>query len=487
MKPGWAWPEISADTIMQRSAQRSTRPQRCGHTHATSHRPRVSCAHTRMLGHVHTCPPVPAPTWPSPGVGPMDGLTVLVTGFTRATASLGTCPAPKRVLRGRWLLRLPGAPLCFCPALAQPDPAPHLRARCCCRVTHLTLQDHQGLLVGVGPLHEHSPAVLPGGLDTESPLPKHRRPPQGTSSSTPIARAQRGADAGAGSQHHPEGGLGPPVPEGSSGPAVCTDSLPKGGWGRASARPADGTPGCAGPPGGRVCRAADLRASGRAPRGGCWYCLTMSLICCVGCGKRSELSVEDRAGSGQREAVAGGRAGARVRPHSQSWPGKPPAATGHSLVSGEAQPCARTGAATGLVGGLRALAGGAGAKGFGAQRRSTGLAGGPVPTNFGRASGARGFCGEQGCEAGFPGPVRLLSGTLCRQEGLGEAQGCPGGWLTSGGRGLGAGLRGCCWSAMACRVISRAWGEVVAVTRQACPGSPAAARPDSPAASPACG
>lgn len=178
--------------------------------------------------------------------------------------------------------------------------------------------------MGVGPLHEHSPAVLPGGLDTESPLPKHRRPPQGTSSSTPIARAQRGADAGAGSQHHSEGGLGPPVPEGSSGPAVCTDSLPKGGWGRASARPADGTPGCAGPPGGRVCRAADLRASGRAPRGGCWYCLTMSLICCVGCGKRSELSVEDRAGSGQREAVAGGRAGARVRPHSQSWPGKPP-------------------------------------------------------------------------------------------------------------------------------------------------------------------
>lgn len=130
MKPGWAWPEISADTIMQRSAQRSTRPQRCGHTHATSHRPRVSCAHTRVLGHVHTCPPVPAPTWPSPGVGPMDGLTVLVTGFTRATASLGTCPAPKRVLRGRWLLRLPGAPalLLSRPGPARPRPSPACQA-----------------------------------------------------------------------------------------------------------------------------------------------------------------------------------------------------------------------------------------------------------------------------------------------------------------------------------------------------------------------
>lgn len=54
------------------------------------------------------------------------------------------------------------------------------------------------------------------------------------------------------------------------------------------------------------------------------------------------------------------------------------------------------GTATGLVGGLGALTRGAGATGFGAQRKSTGLAGSPVPTNFGRASGAMGFCGEQG-------------------------------------------------------------------------------------------
>lgn len=53
------------------------------------------------------------------------------------------------------------------------------------------------------------------------------------------------------------------------------------------------------------------------------------------------------------------------------------------------------GAATGLVGGLGALARGAGAAGFGAERRSTGLAGGPVPMTFGRASGAKGFCREQ--------------------------------------------------------------------------------------------
>lgn len=53
------------------------------------------------------------------------------------------------------------------------------------------------------------------------------------------------------------------------------------------------------------------------------------------------------------------------------------------------------GAATGLVGGRGALATGAGVKGFGVERRSTGLAGGPVPANFGRSSGTRGFCGEQ--------------------------------------------------------------------------------------------
>jgi hypothetical protein len=30
----------------------------------------------------------------------MDGLGALVTGFTRATVSLDTCPTPKRAFRG---------------------------------------------------------------------------------------------------------------------------------------------------------------------------------------------------------------------------------------------------------------------------------------------------------------------------------------------------------------------------------------------------
>lgn len=132
------------------------------------------------------------------------------------------------------------------------------------------------------------------------------------------------------------------------------------------------------------------------------------------------------------------------------------------------------GAATGLVGVLGALARGAGAAGFGAACRSTGLAGSPVPTNFGRASDAKGFCGEQS--------VRRASWVMsvCSQEphvGPGEAEGAPGLercsdalgqhgthggplGLTSGGKGLGVGLRGCCWSAMACRVISRACREL---------------------------
>ena len=69
------------------------------------------------------------------------------------------------------------------------------------------------------------------------------------------------------------------------------------------------------------------------------------------------------------------------------------------------------------------MARGAGATGFGAERRSTGLAGSPVPTNFGRASDAKGFCGEQS--------VRRASWvtSVCSQEphvGPGEAEGAPG-------------------------------------------------------------
>lgn len=76
-----------------------------------------------------------------------------------------------------------------------------------------------------------------------------------------------------------------------------------------------------------------------------------------------------------------------------------------------------------MVGGLRALARGAGVAGFGAERRSTGLAGGPVPMNFGRASGAMGFCREQS--------VRRASWvtSVCSQEphvGPGKAEGAPG-------------------------------------------------------------
>ena len=63
-----------------------------------------------------------------------------------------------------------------------------------------------------------------------------------------------------------------------------------------------------------------------------------------------------------------------------------------------------------MVGGFGALARGAGAKGFGVERRSMGLAGGPVPMDCGHASGARGFCREQG-EVSCLGNTNLLAGT----------------------------------------------------------------------------
>lgn len=158
----------------------STRAQGHGHT-CHRHADQVSPVFT--LGHLPSGPSLP-PSWPSPGVGPTDGLGVLVTGFTRATASLGTCPCPKDSAQGgaarpqltgaSWFLRLPQRPhFVLCSTWAQPDPAPHLSARCCRCMAHLPPQDRQGLLVGVRPLHEHPPAVLPGGWDTESPLPSH--------------------------------------------------------------------------------------------------------------------------------------------------------------------------------------------------------------------------------------------------------------------------------------------------------------------------
>lgn len=57
------------------------------------------------------------------------------------------------------------------------------------------------------------------------------------------------------------------------------------------------------------CGIANLRASGRPLPGGCWHCLTMSLICCVGWGKCSELSVEYRTSSGEGQATVGKQAG----------------------------------------------------------------------------------------------------------------------------------------------------------------------------------
>lgn len=62
----------------------------------------LTCVHTDSLIHLGTCTPAP-PSFsagPSPGVGPMDGLGALVTGFTRATASLGTCPHPRERAQG---------------------------------------------------------------------------------------------------------------------------------------------------------------------------------------------------------------------------------------------------------------------------------------------------------------------------------------------------------------------------------------------------
>lgn len=168
-----------------------------------------TCAHTDLLytwtPALLSLPPSLSPG-SSPGVGRMDGLGALVTGFTRATASLGTCPTPKRALRGRsgampfrgsGFLRLPGGPTVFHSAWARPDSAPHLCARCCRHVAHLPLQDQQGFLVGVWPLHEHPPAVLPGGMGTEflschKPLGKDPLPPPVT-----VGETQRGSPSAA--------------------------------------------------------------------------------------------------------------------------------------------------------------------------------------------------------------------------------------------------------------------------------------------------
>lgn len=134
------------------------------------------------------------------------------------------------------------------------------------------------------------------------------------------------------------------------------------------------------------------------------------------------------------------------------------------------------GAATGLLGIFGAFATEHGASNCGVGRTSTGLAGGPVPTVFGRASGASGLCGERvmknpprtylGAYSQAPHlcpkwTIGLLASDMNRKPRVTQYSCLP--WaarLTSGGWGLEAALRGCCWSAKACRVISRAWEEV---------------------------
>lgn len=54
----------------------------------------------RTQAHSYTWTLVSLPPGLSPGVGPMDGLGVLVTGLTKATASLGTCPHHKESAQG---------------------------------------------------------------------------------------------------------------------------------------------------------------------------------------------------------------------------------------------------------------------------------------------------------------------------------------------------------------------------------------------------
>lgn len=268
------------------------------------------CAHTDFLKHMDTCPLVPPSLSPgsSPGVGRMDGLGVLVTGFTRATASLGTCPHPKEnaqgvqgwgrsssramPFRGSWFLRLPGGPTVFHSVWARPDSVPHLRARCCYHVAHLPLQDHQGFLVGVWPLHKHPPAVLPGRMGTEFLSPSQAPRVRAlflhpvTVRENPEGFSQRSLEGSLGRHLRGRGHgsicINRLLPSHCQAPGPGRRQLPTG-WGR-----------------------ADLRALGCPPWGGCWYCLTMFLICCVGCGKCSELSVEYRTSSGQGKAVGQG-------------------------------------------------------------------------------------------------------------------------------------------------------------------------------------
>lgn len=94
MKPRWGWPETSelrGDVVMTPVSTQ------CAHfDSAPPNTPVLTHRLTHSLGHLHV------PPWrSSPGAGPMHGLGALVTGLTRATASLDTCPTTNRALRGQ--------------------------------------------------------------------------------------------------------------------------------------------------------------------------------------------------------------------------------------------------------------------------------------------------------------------------------------------------------------------------------------------------
>lgn len=130
MKPGWAWPEISADTIMQRSTQRSTRPQRCGHTHATLTQTESQLrSHTRARTRAHL-PSRPRPhlalTWRGPHGRPHRAGHWLHQGHGLS----GDLSRPKESAQGPLAPEAPRGPalLLSRPGPARPRPSPACQA-----------------------------------------------------------------------------------------------------------------------------------------------------------------------------------------------------------------------------------------------------------------------------------------------------------------------------------------------------------------------
>lgn len=122
----WAWPEIS---VMQMLIQLHKHLQ-CVHTGPGTwthtpprHADQDSSVLTLTNSYIQTPALWPLPPYrPSPGAGPTDGRCVLVTGFTKATASLGTCPhkdGPPQYTEAP-----PEAPLCLLFRLGPASPSP---------------------------------------------------------------------------------------------------------------------------------------------------------------------------------------------------------------------------------------------------------------------------------------------------------------------------------------------------------------------------